>query len=93
MLRLFIKLRQGEKMELNPYEVGWEFDLKGHAWTNSRERYNLIPEIKFEMIDGKLFWDDETRLMVIGLLLENVGLQKVVRLGKEAAWREAVAKL
>lgn len=80
-------------MELDPYKVNWEFDLKGHAWTNPRERYDLIPEIKFEMIDAKLFWDDETRLIVIGLLLENVGLEKVVRLGNPAAWREAVAEL
>jgi hypothetical protein len=80
-------------MELNPYEVDWEFDQKGHAWTKPRERYGLIPEIKFEMIDAKLFWDDETRLMVIGLLLENVGLEKAVKLGNPDAWREAVAKL
>lgn len=80
-------------MELNPYEVDWEFDLKGHAWTKPRERYDLIPEIKFEMIEGKLFWDDETRLLVIGLLIENVGLEKVVKLGNPEAWREAVNRL
>jgi hypothetical protein len=80
-------------METNPYEVDWEYDLKGHAWRNPRERYDLIPEIKVEMIDGKLFWDDETRLTVIGLLLENVGLEKVVRLGNPDAWREAVKRL
>jgi hypothetical protein len=80
-------------MKPNPYEVDWEFELKGHGWTNAWERYELIPEIKFEMTDGKLFWDDETRLLIIGLLIENVGLEKVVRLGHPDAWREAVKRL
>jgi hypothetical protein len=80
-------------MKPKPYEVDWEFELKGHSWTNPRQRYNLIPEIKFEMIDGKLFWDDETRLIVIGLLIENVGLEQVVKLGNPDAWREAVKRL
>jgi hypothetical protein len=80
-------------MNVNPYAVAWEFEPRGHPWTKPRERYDLIPEIKFEMIEGKLFWDDETRLLVIGLLIENVGLEKVVKLGNPAAWRDAVARL
>jgi hypothetical protein len=77
----------------NPYAVDWEFDLKGHPWKNAWERYDLIPETKFEMMDGKLFWNDETRLLLIGLLIENVGLEKVVKLGNADAWREAVKGL
>lgn len=80
-------------MNANPYGVAWEFDLESHPWRKPRERYDLIPEIKFEMIEGKLFWDDETRLLIIGLLIENVGLEKVVKLGNPEAWREAVNRL
>lgn len=80
-------------MNAHPYEIAWEFELKGHPWRNPQERYDLIPEIKFEMIEGKLFWDDETRLLVLGLLIENVGLEKVVKLGNPESWREAVNRL
>jgi hypothetical protein len=48
-----------------------------------------MPE-KIEMIRGKLFWDDEERLTVLALLLENLGVDQAVRLGDPAVWREAV---
>jgi hypothetical protein len=56
------------------------------------QRYELTPE-KIEMIDGKLFWDDEQRLAMLGLLLENVGADAAVTLGNPVVWREAVAQL
>jgi hypothetical protein len=42
---------------------------------------------------GKLFWSDEDRLTVLALLLENVGVDKAVRIGDPDVWREAVATL
>jgi len=56
------------------------------------DRYVLTPE-KFEMVDGKLLWSDEDREMLLGLLLENVGADRAVRLGDPEVWRAAVAKL
>ncbi|CAA9557799.1 MAG: hypothetical protein AVDCRST_MAG86-501 [uncultured Truepera sp.] len=38
-------------------------------------------------------WDDNMRLLLMGLLIENVGLDKVVQLGDPAAWEKAVGKL
>ena len=55
-------------------------------------RYDLTPE-KFEMWRGKLFWDDEQRLALLGCLLENLGAAATVRLGDPSVWREAVASL
>ena len=55
-------------------------------------RYALTPE-KIEMIRGKLLWSDEARLTLLALLLENVGIDKAVRLGDPAAWRAAIAEL
>ena len=52
----------------------------------------LTPE-KTEMTDGKLYWDDEERLTMLGLLLENVGIDKAIRLGDPRLWREAIAEL
>jgi hypothetical protein len=46
-----------------------------------------------EMVDGKLYDDDEQRLHMLGLLLENVGVDAAIRLGDPQVWREAIAKL
>jgi hypothetical protein len=56
------------------------------------DRYALTPE-KLEMIGGKLLHDDEERLTLLALLLENVGADAAVRLGEPGVWRAAVAKL
>lgn len=55
-------------------------------------RYELCPA-KIELIDGHLFWTEDDRLTMLGLLLENVGADKAVRLGDSKVWREAVAGL
>lgn len=74
-------------------EVDWDFRREGRAWgDNVRQRYNLTPE-KIELIHGKLFCTEAERVVMLGLLLENVGLDKAVRLGDPQSWREAVAAL
>ena len=73
--------------------VDWDIRRTGRAWgKNAMERYQLTPE-KFEMYRGKLFWSDNERLLLLGLLLENVGADAAVRLGDPQVWREAVASL
>ncbi|MEP7325872.1 MAG: hypothetical protein ABI836_07990 [Gemmatimonadota bacterium] len=72
----------------------WDIRLEGRAWDASEAsgRYELTPE-KFEMYKGKLFWSDEDRINLLGLLLENVGVLEAVRLGRPEVWREAVRHL
>ena len=72
----------------------WDIRLEGRAWRGdeARARWELTPE-KFEMYEGKLFWSDEQRIDLLGLLLENIGALEVVRLGDPAVWREAVRRL
>ena len=73
--------------------MDWDIQREGRAWRAGEglERYALTPE-KIELIDGKLLWDDEARLNLLGLLLENVGVDAAVRLGDPAVWREAIAR-
>jgi hypothetical protein len=75
-------------------EVKWDIRREGRAWgpDEAMPRYDLTPE-KFEMYQGKLFWTDEDRLHMLGLMLENVGADQAVRLGDPAVWRAAVAAL
>ncbi len=72
----------------------WDIRRSGRAWVRDEalERFQLTPE-KIEMADGMLFLDEEDRLTMLGLLLENVGADAAVRLGDAAVWREAVARL
>lgn len=74
--------------------VDWDIRREGRAWKGDEaiERLELTPE-KFEMNRGRLFWDEEDRLLVLGLLLENVGVDAAVRLGDPNVWRAAVAAL
>jgi len=69
----------------------WKIERAGRAWTGAeaKARWALTPE-KFEMWEGKLFWDDEQRINLLGLLLENVGADQAVRLGDPAVWRAAI---
>lgn len=45
------------------------------------------------MFEGKLYWSDEERVTMLGLLLEQVGADRAVQLGNPEVWRKAVAKL
>jgi hypothetical protein len=72
----------------------WDIRNAGRSWRGDEamDRYMLTPE-KIEMVDGKLLWSDEDRELLLGLLLENVGADRVVQLGDPEVWRAAVAKL
>lgn len=72
----------------------WDIRREGRAWEGpeARQRHELSPE-KIEMVKGRLFWSDEDRLTMLALLLENVGVDKAVRLGNPGVWKEAIAEL
>jgi hypothetical protein len=76
-----------DKIDLN-------IQRKGRAWTTSEVvgRLDLFPA-RAESIDGKLFWTEEQRLTALALLLENVGIDKAVRLGNAELWRQAIEEL
>lgn len=75
-------------------DVRWNIGRHGRAWTGEemRIRWELLPE-KFEVYDGKLFSEESHRLALVAMLLENVGVDAVVRLGDPAVWRAAVRDL
>jgi hypothetical protein len=83
-----------EVMQMQNAAPKWDIRNKGRAWGKEEawDRYRLTPE-KLEMIEGKLLHSDEDREMLLGLLLENVGADRIVQLGDPEVWRTAVAKL
>lgn len=73
--------------------VAWDIRRAGRAWgSEAMARYQLTPA-KIEMVEGRLFWSDEDRLTMLGLLLENIGIDRAVRLGDPREWKAAVANL
>ena len=75
-------------------EIQWDIRRQGRDWQGDEimARYYLVPE-KIELIRGRIFFDDEQRLRMLGLLLEQLGADAAVRLGDPQVWREAVGDL
>ncbi|MBC8102165.1 MAG: hypothetical protein H7Z41_06210 [Cytophagales bacterium] len=72
----------------------WKIEREGRAWGAQEiaARQTLSP-VKIELFQGKLFFSEDDRLLLLGLLLENVGTDKAVTLGDPAAWKTAIAAL
>lgn len=75
-------------------DVNWDIRRSGRAWSGDEAmaRFALTPE-KFEMWKGRLFWSKTDRVVLLGLLLENVGVDAALRLGDIEVWREAIREL
>ena len=71
----------------------WDIRREGRRWTREEQdrRSNQAPE-KIEYVDG-IFDSDEARLTVLAMLLENLGIDRAVRLGSPADWKAAVSEL
>lgn len=71
----------------------WHIRREGQVWLGEKfkDRIYQAPE-KIEF-DGGIFINEEQRLTVLAMLLENLGIDKAVRLGDPADWKAAVAEL
>jgi hypothetical protein len=71
-----------------------EFNIQrqGRWWsrTEIEQKYHDLCPDKIELIEGKMFWNDEQRLNMLALLLENVGMDAAVKLGDPALWKQAI---
>jgi hypothetical protein len=73
--------------------IAWDIRREGRGWTAEEfpTRVDRLMGLKLEVSEGKLFYGEETRLLLLGMLLENVGIDAAVRLGDLTCWKEAVA--
>jgi hypothetical protein len=76
---------------MNPPE--WDIRREGRKWTKEESpfRWRQAPE-KIEF-GGGIFVGEHDRLTVLAMLLENLGIDKVVRFGKLEDWKAAIADL
>lgn len=72
----------------------WHIRRAGQQWIGEKfkNRIYQAPE-KIEFVEGGIFTNERERLTVLAILLENLGIDKAVRLGDPADWKAAVMEL
>ena len=71
----------------------WDIRREGRRWTREEsERWMYQGPNKIEFVGG-IFSGERERLMVLGMLLELLGIDKVVRFGNLEDWKAAIADL
>ena len=65
----------------------------GRAWVpeEARERLRRLGDCRLEVHNGRLFVDEHQRRLVLGMLLENVGLDAAIELAGPGLWRQALS--
>lgn len=73
--------------------IDWDIRRKRRLWSYEEfdQRIYQAPE-KIEYVDG-IFASDRERLIVLGMLLENLGIDRAIRFGKLEDWTAAIADL
>jgi hypothetical protein len=73
--------------------INWDIRREGRRWSDEEfdERCYQAPE-KIEFVNG-IFARDRERLVVLGMLLENLGIDKTVQFRRLEDWKEAIADL
>jgi hypothetical protein len=71
----------------------WDIRREGRRWSHEEfdRRTAQAPE-KIEFVGG-IFASERERLNVLGMLLENLGIDKVLRFGRLEDWKAAIADL
>jgi hypothetical protein len=70
--------------------INWDIRREGRQWSHDEfdQRIYQAPE-KIEFVNG-IFASDRERLIVLGMLLENLGIDKVIGFGKLDDWKAAI---
>jgi hypothetical protein len=73
--------------------IEWDIRREGRPWSHEEfdQRTFQAPE-KIEYVGG-IFASDRERLIVLGMLLENLGIDRAIRYGKLEDWKAAIADL
>jgi hypothetical protein len=73
--------------------IEWDIRRERRRWSHEEfdQRIYQAPE-KIEYVNG-VFASDRERLNVLGMLLENLGIDRVIGFGKLEDWKSAIADL
>jgi hypothetical protein len=87
-------LRVGVDQRSHPMKpLNWDIRRKGRLWSHEEfdERISQAPE-KIEYVNG-IFASDRERLVVLGMLLENLGIDRVIQFGRLEDWNASIEDL
>src|SRR6516162_1458494 len=73
--------------------INWDIRREGRLWSDEEfdERISQAPD-KIEYVNG-IFASDRERLIVLGMLFENLGIDRAVRHGRLEDWKAAIEDL
>jgi hypothetical protein len=73
--------------------IDWDIRRTGRLWSHEEfdQRIDQAPE-KIEFVNG-IFASDRERLIVLGMLLENLGIDRVIQFGRLDDWKAAIEDL
>jgi len=73
--------------------INWDIRREGRLWSHEEfdERIYQAPE-KIEYVNG-IFASNRERLIVLGMLLENLGIERAVQFGRLEDWKAAIEDL
>ena len=73
--------------------IDWDIRREGRLWSHGEfdKRIYQAPE-KIDYVDG-IFGSDRERLIVLGMLLENLGIDRAIRFGQIEDWKAAIEEL
>jgi hypothetical protein len=73
--------------------INWDIRREGRIWSHEEfdERINQAPE-KIEFVNG-IFAGHRERQIVLGMLLENLGIDRVVQFGRLEDWKASIEEL
>jgi hypothetical protein len=73
--------------------VAWDIRREGRRWSHEEfvQRIYQAPE-KIEFVGG-IFASNRERLNVLGMLLENLGIDRAIRFGRLEDWKAAIEEL
>jgi hypothetical protein len=73
--------------------MDWDIRREGRPWSDEEfeRRIDQAPE-KIEFVD-RIFSSDRERLVVLGMLLESLGIDRAVHFGRLDDWKAAIEDL
>jgi hypothetical protein len=73
--------------------IAWDIRREGRQWSHEEfdQRLYQAPE-KIEFVNG-IFASERERLNVLGMLLENLGIDRAIQFGTLKDWKAAIEEL
>jgi len=70
----------------------WDIRREKRKWTREEVEKRLYQAPRKIEFVGGIFSSDRERLVVLGMLLENLGIDQVVQFGNLDDWKAAIAE-